>query len=682
MKTNWTIGKKLILSFLAVAVVTLLLGLVGYFGAVKSDRNIEEVGHVRLPSVEALLVISRAQTAVNSAENALLSTRLTAQQRAAQLQSFAEAKKRADAARQIYEPLPQTATEAEVWKKFVPAWERWWQDHQQYEKTVREFEALGVADPIALARDLFEVRGTFWKTLASLSKQIKDGVALAETDTVNTFLVDSPSDWTRKLTSPNPQIQKALEEIRPLNTALLANMRKAREAAARGESAAARELLEKTVMPDAMKIIELMRPMRAEADKAVVLHTRMTDLAVVTNAASFAAAETLLNQLVEINSQAAATTSTSAEADANTLKLFSLVAMVLGVALALALGLGITWGINRVLRRITDNLNAGAEQTAGAAGQVSSSSQSLAEGASEQAASLEETSSSLEEMSSMTQRNAENASRVKDLGAEARAAGDVAVSDMQTMDAAMAAIKASSDDIAKIIKTIDEIAFQTNLLALNAAVEAARAGEAGAGFAVVADEVRSLAQRCAHAAKETATKIEDSVQKSARGVEISNKVAHSLQEIVGKARQVDELAGEVAAASKEQTQGITQINTAVSQMDKVTQSNAANAEESAAAAEELNAQAETLKDTVKELLRLVDGNGRQVESAGAKSPLTRNSKVNWSDAKAQKPATHANGSGAHLSNGAHKPTSRQVQPELASAGRRSEIPLEGDFKEF
>ena len=175
------------------------------------------------------------------------------------------------------------------------------------------------------------------------------------------------------------------------------------------------------------------------------------------------------------------------------------------------------------------------------------------------------------------------------------------------MSHAMNAIKATSDDIAKIIKTIDEIAFQTNILALNAAVEAARAGEAGMGFAVVADEVRNLAQRSAQAAKETAAKIEGAVAKTALGVEISAKVATSLEEIVDKARQVDELAAEVAAASKEQTQGIAQVNIAVTQMDKVTQANAASAEESASAAEELNAQAESMKEAVAELIFMIDG---------------------------------------------------------------------------
>lgn len=265
-------------------------------------------------------------------------------------------------------------------------------------------------------------------------------------------------------------------------------------------------------------------------------------------------------------------------------------------------------GLTRKISTITEMLSSGVDQTTSAAAEISSSSQSLAEGASEQAASLEETSASLEEMSSMTKRNADNAQNANQLATGARQAADTGATDMHAMSDAMNAIKASSDDISKIIKTIDEIAFQTNLLALNAAVEAARAGEAGMGFAVVADEVRNLALRSAQAAKETAAKIEDSIQKSDHGVQISSKVAKNLQEIVAKVRQVDELVSQIATATKEQSQGISQVNTAVSQMDKVTQGNAASAEESASAAEELNAQAITLRGIVADLQQIVSGN--------------------------------------------------------------------------
>ena len=350
----------------------------------------------------------------------------------------------------------------------------------------------------------------------------------------------------------------------------------------------------------------------------------------------------------------------------------------LGVALAIAAVLCflIIPGTSRVLTSVASALEDGSNQVASAASQVSSASQSLAEGSSEQAASLEETSSSLEEMSSMTKRNTVNAEKVNDLARQARAAAETGASDMQAMAAAMSEIKISGDDIAKIIKTIDEIAFQTNILALNAAVEAARAGEAGMGFAVVADEVRNLAQRAAQSAKETASKIENSFTKTAQGIQLTEKVAKSLQEIVTKSRQVDELAAEVASASKEQTQGIEQVNVAVSQMDKVTQSNAAGAEESASAAEELNAQAEALKSAVADLLKLVNGQGT-VQTKTTKV-ISRRPAVVEHKSTVRTPARVPG-------NGAPKPL-RRTQPEgtlLASvSGPRQEIPMKGDFKDF
>jgi methyl-accepting chemotaxis protein len=277
----------------------------------------------------------------------------------------------------------------------------------------------------------------------------------------------------------------------------------------------------------------------------------------------------------------------------------------------LLLGCVVAWyiirSIGKILSRLGRDLGLGAEQTASAAGNVSSASQSLASGASQQAASIEESSSALEELSSMTRRNAEHSSAAKAETRQALSAAERGAGDVLALSEAMEAVKASSDDITKIIKTIDEIAFQTNILALNASVEAARAGEAGMGFAVVAEEVRSLAQRSAQAAKETAGRIQAATVRSAQGSELSAKVSQSLSEIVERVRKVDQIVAEVATASQEQNQGISQINTSVSQMDSVVQANAASAEESAAAAEELNAQAETLRASVGELQRLVGG---------------------------------------------------------------------------
>jgi methyl-accepting chemotaxis protein len=263
--------------------------------------------------------------------------------------------------------------------------------------------------------------------------------------------------------------------------------------------------------------------------------------------------------------------------------------------------------LKRTLAGLTVTLGDGADQVAATANQVSASSQTLADGASEQAASLEETSAALEEVSSMTKRNADGAVQARGLAAQTRAAADAGAADMEEMKRAMDAIAVSSSGISKIIKTIDEIAFQTNILALNAAVEAARAGEAGMGFAVVADEVRSLAQRSAQSARETADKIEEAIHKSEDGVRISGKVALSLSEIVEKARKVDALVAEIATASTEQNQGLSQVNVAVRQMDQLVQSNAANAEETAAAAEALSSQSVTTRNNLAQLLILIGG---------------------------------------------------------------------------
>jgi methyl-accepting chemotaxis protein len=240
----------------------------------------------------------------------------------------------------------------------------------------------------------------------------------------------------------------------------------------------------------------------------------------------------------------------------------------------------------------------GAEQVGAAASQVSAGSQSLAQGTNEQASSLEEVGSSLQEMSSMTRQNAANAQEGRSLSQTARESTAKGVEGMQQLASALNQIKSSADQTAKIVKTIDEIAFQTNLLALNAAVEAARAGEAGKGFAVVAEEVRNLAMRSAEAARTTADLIEQSVRNAESGVHLGEGVVVSLSEIDERVTKVREVIAEISASSEQQAQGINQVNVAVEQMNSVTQATAANSEEAASAAEELSSQAETMRGLV------------------------------------------------------------------------------------
>ena len=363
---------------------------------------------------------------------------------------------------------------------------------------------------------------------------------------------------------------------------------------------------------------------------------------------------------MKYNEQLASNVTRSSQEAARTTILWISIALALSLAAASALIAGIVRSTNRVLRDLATNLDLGATQTATAARQVSAASQTLSSGASEQAASVEETSASLEEMSSMIRSTADNAEKAKALAGEAHAEAQAGSRTMVEMTQAMAAIDTSSAEVAKIVKNIDEIAFQTNILALNAAVEAARAGEAGAGFAVVADEVRSLAQRSAAAAKETAEKIEAAIASSRNGSRSCAKVGESLTQIANKVSSTDSLVGEIATAAREQAQGIEQINTAITQMDQVTQSNSASAEESASAAEELDAQAASLKDMVGELRKLVGGAATVTAPAATPAPVR---------------AAHV---AVSISQPAARPRPRPQPHKTLSAGPRKAIPMPGD----
>lgn len=273
--------------------------------------------------------------------------------------------------------------------------------------------------------------------------------------------------------------------------------------------------------------------------------------------------------------------------------------------------------VSKPINTIIQDLTVSASSVDDVSKKAASSSQSLADNASQQAAALEETSASLEEISSMTNQNADNASAANELMTETNTVMTDANQAMDQLTTAMDEISEANEETSKIIKTIDEIAFQTNLLALNAAVEAARAGEAGAGFAVVADEVRNLAMRAAEAARDTGQMLEGTNERVKKGVDLVALTDDSFKKAADKTKKSADILHEIASASKEQSTGIEQVTKAIHELDKVTQENAADAEQASRIAEDMEHQSAQLTHDVNMLVTLVKGNKAANDTAAS-----------------------------------------------------------------
>jgi methyl-accepting chemotaxis protein len=617
MFKNLRLSVKLIGGFVVVAVITLVVGYVGWNGVSTLSHDLEEVGKIKVPAIDNLGQMETNLQKLRVGTRTLLNPKLNQEIHQRQYGNIADALAGYKKASDNYDKLPKSQEEAKLWQQLGPASEELRKGNEEVRRLAQELDKVDVTNPVLLVKNLETFRGDHYRVSTQTLQflQTKSEFAGGEDETQCNF-----GKWLAGFKTTNPDIVAVIQTIGGTHQKFHHTVKKIKGLVKNGEGAGAQQAFAQEMLPAMEETFKGFEKLLESARRAEDLYNQMEAQAMGRARDKELEVFKGLSGLIKLNNEYVAKDLQEASAHASRAKYLSLGGMVAGFGMALVLGIFLSLSITRPLNRVIAGLSEGSEQVASAAIQVSSASQSLAQGSSQQAAALEETTSSLEEMNSMTRGNADNAKQADSLMLETTRVVQAANQSMGELTVSMKEVSTASEETAKIIKTIDEIAFQTNLLALNAAVEAARAGEAGAGFAVVADEVRNLAMRAAEAAKNTANLIEGTVSKVKEGSELVGKTATAFGEVAESTHKVKELVGEIAAASMEQAQGVDQINKAVTEMNGVTQQVAANAEESASSSEELNAQAEQMKGYVEELTAIVGGSANGLGNGRALMP--------------------------------------------------------------
>ncbi|SMP47842.1 methyl-accepting chemotaxis protein [Desulfonatronum zhilinae] len=619
---NIRLGVKLIGGFAVVALIVFIVGAFGWWEARNLTGHIEEVGAVRLPSIQALQNIEKEYESLRVAQRTLLIPGLSQEDTQRQFDNLTRQRAAIAKLREEFEAMPATAEETALWRQTVAALDAWRAVNDRFIEMGRELQRTGINNPANLRANLQQFRGDHHAVMGQVYALITRGVQFdgGEDPTACNF-----GRWLAGFRTENQRLLDILRRMPTSHNPFHSSIANIKRSVSTGDTAAANQVLARETIPMANETFARFDELIAVAQEAEALFETMTQTAMVEVRERQMEALRLLNQVLELNEQYTAEAVAEAEADAAMAQTVAIAGVVIGVILAMALGIILTRAVTgpvsqgvrfsedlsegdldarldvdqkdeigvlgkamqdmqTKLREIVGGVKSASENVASGSEQLSASAEQMSQGATEQAASVEEVSSSMEEMTANIKQNADNAAQTEKIALQA-------AKDAQEGGQAVSQTVTAMKQIAEKISIIEEIARQTNLLALNAAIEAARAGDAGKGFAVVAAEVRKLAERSGSAATEISELSRSSVQ-------VAEQAGEMLVKIVPDIQRTAELIQEINAASREQSIGVEQINKAIQQLDQVIQQNASAAEEMASTAEELSSQAEELQATM------------------------------------------------------------------------------------